>query len=109
MTRRPSVEHLKDAVILAYLDGELSRAAARRVKHHLESCWNCRSAATELERLAQIAFALLSGEDQTDKNQTGTAKDGFLRRKTKIDEMWDKGLGRSTSLFFQRPVVVRLG
>jgi hypothetical protein len=104
MKRRPSVEHLEDAVILAYLDGELSRAATRKAKHHLQSCWNCRSAAAELELLAQTAYALLSGGDEADTAQIGTAKAEFLRRKAKIDETWDKKLRLSTSLLFQPPV-----
>ena len=104
MKRKPSVEHLEDAVILAYLDGELSWAAARKTKHHLQSCWNCRSAAAELELLAQTAYALLSAGDEADTAQTGTAKAEFLRRRAKIDETWDKKLRRSTSMLFQRPV-----
>jgi anti-sigma factor RsiW len=104
MKRKPSVEHLEDAVILAYLDGELSRAVARKAKHHLESCWSCRSAAAELELLAQTAYALLSGEDEADTAQTGTANAEFLRRKAKIDETWDRKFRRSTSMLFQRPV-----
>src|ERR1039458_1005534 len=102
MTRKPSVEHLEDAIILAYLDGELSRAAARKSKHHLESCWNCRSAAAELEFLAETAYALVSGGDEADTVETGTANAEFLRRKAKIDETWDRKLRRSASLLFQR-------
>jgi hypothetical protein len=104
MKRRPSVEHLEHAVILAHLDGELSRAAARKAKQHLQSCWNCRSVAAELELLAQTAHTLLSGGDEDDTAQTGTAKAEFLRRKTKIDEIWDKEFRRSTFILFQRPV-----
>jgi hypothetical protein len=103
MTKRPSVEHLEDAVILAFLDGELSRAAARKTKHHLETCWNCRSAAGELELLAETAYALVSGGDEADIVRTGAAKAEFLRRKAKVDETWNKHLRPSTSLFFRRP------
>lgn len=101
MTRKHSIEHLKEVVILAYLDGELSRVAARTVKHHLESFWNCRSTAAELEMLAQTAYALLSGGKQADTVQKDTAKAQFLRRKAKIDEIWDKELRRSTCMPFQ--------
>ena len=104
MKSKLHVEHLEDAVILAYLDGELSWAAARKTKHHLQSCWNCRSAAAELELLAQTAYALLSSGDEADTVHTGTAKTEFLRRKAKIDETWDKKLRRGTSILFQRPV-----
>lgn len=104
MKRKPSVEHLEDAIILAYLDGELFRADARKAKQHLQSCWNCRSAAAELELLAQTAYALLSGSDESDTVQTSAAKAEFLRRKAKIDETWDKNLSRSTSMLFKLPI-----
>jgi anti-sigma factor RsiW len=104
MKSRPHVEHLEDVVILAFLDGELSRAAAKKAKHHLESCWNCRSAAAELELLAETACALLSDFDEADTVRTGTAKVEFLRRKVKMDETWNKQLRRSTSALFQRSI-----
>ena len=104
MKRKHSIEHLEDAVILAYLDGELSRADARMAKHHLQSCWNCRSAAAELELLAQTAYTLLSGVDEADMVQTAAAKAEFLRRKVKTDETSDEKLRRGTSILFQRPV-----
>ena len=103
MKRKPSVEHLEDAVILAYLDGELSRAASRKAKHHLQSCWKCRSAAAELELLAQTAYALLSGRNEADAAHAETAKAQFFRRKKEIDATWVRRLRRRTSLLFQRP------
>ena len=103
MRRNPSTEHLEDAVILAYLDGELSRAAARKARQHLQSCWNCRSATAELELLAQTAYALLAGGDELDAAHADTAKAEFLRRKAKIDATWVKKLRRSTSMLFQQP------
>src|SRR5579872_6444912 len=103
MKKKPSVEHLEQTLILAYLDGELSGAVARKAKHHLQSCWGCRSAAAELELLAQTANALLSGVDEGDAVRTAIAKTEFLRRKAKIDESWDKNLKRSTFVLFQRP------
>jgi anti-sigma factor RsiW len=104
MKRKPSVEHLEDAVILAFLDGELSRADSRKAKHHLQSCWKCRSAATELERLAQTAYELLSGGDAAGTVRTESANAEFLKRKAKTDETWNKRLRRSTRTLFQRPV-----
>jgi len=98
MKKKSSIEHLEDAVILAYLDGELSRAAARKVKQHLQSCWNCRSAAAELELLAQMAYALLAGRDEADAARAGTAKGEFLRRKAKIDTAWNDGSGHGKLL-----------
>jgi len=98
MRRKPSIEHLEDAVVLAYLDGELSRAAARKAKEHLQRCWSCRSAAAELELLAQMAYALLAGRDEADAARAGTAKGEFLRRKANIDTAWNDGWAHTTSL-----------
>jgi hypothetical protein len=98
MRRKPSIEHLEDAVILAYLDGELSRAAARKTKQHLQRCWSCRSAAAELELLAQTAYALLAGRDEADAARAATAKGEFLMRKAKIDTAWNDKSGYRTSL-----------
>ena len=98
MRRKSSIEHLEDVVILAYLDGELSRAATRKAKQHLQSCWKCRSAAAELELLAQTAYALLADRDELDAAQAGTAKAEFLRRKGKFDAAWNDGSGHRTSV-----------
>jgi hypothetical protein len=43
-------EHLTHDQLLQYIDGELKRSAARRVKEHLQACWSCRTA---LERLKE--------------------------------------------------------
>ena len=107
MKRKPSVEHLEDAVILAFLDGELSRSASRKAKCHLQSCWKCRSAAAELERLAQTAYALLSEADEADPAQTDTANAEFLRRKAKTDEAWGKRLIRVLRKIPRNPAFLR--
>lgn len=96
MRRKRSIEHLEDTVILAYLDGELSRAAKREATRHLQSCWRCRSAAAELEVLAQTAYSLLSDRDEPNAAQVGIAKASFLRRKAKIDADCSDGSGLRT-------------
>jgi anti-sigma factor RsiW len=106
MRRNPSIKHLEDEVILAHLDGELSRATARKAKQHLESCWYCRSVAAELELLVQTAYALLAGRDEADAAQTDAAKGEFLTRKAKIDATLLKKLRQSTSMLFQRPLAL---
>jgi hypothetical protein len=98
MRRKSSIEHLEDVVILAYLDGELSRAAARKARRHLQSCWKCRSTAAELELLAQTAYGLLADKDENDAAREITAKREFLGRKGKIDAAWKDESGRRTSL-----------
>src|SRR5947209_3089710 len=45
--------HSESTELLRYLDGELSRRRARRVRQHLEACWECRA---ELEQI-QAAVA----------------------------------------------------
>jgi anti-sigma factor RsiW len=42
-------EHPNDEALLAYLDGELSRARTRSIRNHLKSCWKCRFVLADLE------------------------------------------------------------
>lgn len=44
-----SQAHLEDGQLLRYLDGELPARQTRRVRGHLEACWECRAAVEELE------------------------------------------------------------
>src|SRR4051812_5504918 len=41
--------HPEDGVLLRYLDGELPARKSRQVRGHLEACWQCRTAAEDLE------------------------------------------------------------
>jgi len=41
--------HMPDSVLLAHLDGELSRADAENTRAHLETCWSCRRRLSALE------------------------------------------------------------
>jgi anti-sigma factor RsiW len=41
--------HLEDGQLLRYLDGELPSRQTRRVRGHIEACWECRAAVEELE------------------------------------------------------------
>jgi hypothetical protein len=41
--------HPEDGQLLHYLDGELPSGESRRVRGHLEACWECRAAVEELE------------------------------------------------------------
>jgi anti-sigma factor RsiW len=70
-----------DTVLLAYLDAELPRAAARSTKQHLQTCWKCRAALAELELQAQAASKLLNHQDESDIMRAKAAKAKFLERK----------------------------
>jgi hypothetical protein len=41
--------HPEEGLLLRYLDGEAPARKLRQVKRHLEACWECRTAAEELE------------------------------------------------------------
>ena len=41
--------HPEDGLLLRYLDGEAPGRKLRQVKSHLEACWECRTAAEELQ------------------------------------------------------------
>ena len=42
--------HPERELLLPYLDGELSLRQARRVRRHVEACWECRSELEELQK-----------------------------------------------------------
>jgi hypothetical protein len=42
--------HPEEGLLLRYLDGEAPARKLRQVKRHLEACWECRTAAEELEQ-----------------------------------------------------------
>jgi hypothetical protein len=41
--------HPEDGLLLRYLDGEMPARKSRQVRGHLEACWQCRTAAEDLE------------------------------------------------------------
>src|SRR6266545_1361925 len=46
----PAQGHPEHLDLLRYLDGELKGGEARRVKRHLETCWECRTEVEEMEK-----------------------------------------------------------
>jgi hypothetical protein len=42
--------HPDEGALLRHLDGELPAAEAREIERHLEACWQCRTAADELQK-----------------------------------------------------------
>lgn len=44
-----TVRHPEDGALLQYLDGELGRRQARKVREHLKACWQCRAELEELQ------------------------------------------------------------
>jgi hypothetical protein len=54
--------HLDHQQMLAYLDGELSRAETHRAAEHLHSCWTCR---TEVEHLKDDITTILDSQKGT--------------------------------------------
>lgn len=53
--------HLTPQQMLAYIDGELSRTAARNVNGHLHSCWTCLA---EMERLKGDITTILDAQNE---------------------------------------------
>lgn len=54
--------HLNPQQLLAYIDGELSRAEMRRAEKHLHSCWTC---LTEMERLKDGIATILQAQNES--------------------------------------------
>jgi anti-sigma factor RsiW len=54
-------------LLSAYLDGELTQAAAQRVRIHLEDCAECRAAYAELEKLRRVTAEMKFAGPPEDK------------------------------------------
>jgi len=74
-----SREHLADEVLVAYLDGEMSKARMRAIRAHLNLCWKCRSALAELETAAEDASRLLAERSKDEIDRSLQARERFLR------------------------------
>jgi predicted anti-sigma-YlaC factor YlaD len=85
MRRRTSPEHPNDEALLAYLDGEMSRAQARRILNHLKICWQCRYVLADLESQAEMVCRLLSAQRGSNIDRTAKAKEAFLRWRTSLE------------------------
>jgi len=74
-----SREHLADEVLVAYLDGETSKARMRAIRAHLNLCWKCRSALAELESAAEAASRLLAERSKDEIDRSLQARERFLQ------------------------------
>lgn len=54
--------HLTPQQMLAFIDGELSKAEARHVDEHLHSCWTC---LTEVDRLKNDIATILDAHHES--------------------------------------------
>jgi anti-sigma factor RsiW len=72
-------EHLSDEALVAYLDGEMSKARMRAIRAHLNLCWKCRSALAELETAAEAASRLLAERSKDEIDRSFQAQERFLR------------------------------
>ena len=79
MRTNRSREHLADEVLVAYLDGEMSKERMRAIRAHLNLCWKCRSALTELETAAEAASRLLAERTEDEIDRSLQAQERFLR------------------------------
>lgn len=85
MRTNRSREHLNDEALVAYLDGEVSKARTRVIRAHLSLCWKCRSALTELETTAEAASRLLAERSKDEVDRSLQAQERFLRWKTTFE------------------------
>jgi anti-sigma factor RsiW len=74
-----SREHLADEILVAFLDGEMSKSQLRAIQNHLNLCWKCRSALTELETAAEATSRLLAERSKDEIDRSIRARERFLR------------------------------
>ena len=85
MRSNRSREHLKDEILLAYLDGEMSNTRVRAIRTHLKTCWKCRAALAELESQAEAISRLLAERSQDEIDRSVQAREKFLRWRTAFE------------------------
>ena len=74
-----SREHLPDEILVAFLDGEMSKSRIRAIQNHLNLCWKCRSALAELENAAEATSRLLAERSEDEIDRSLQARERFLR------------------------------
>jgi anti-sigma factor RsiW len=90
-------EHFNDEALLAFLDGELSRARTYSIRNHLKCCWKCRCVLADLESQAQMISSLLSVELDSDNHRSIRAKGKFLRWRDSFEERQRSFFGKRRS------------
>lgn len=86
MRRITSTEHPNDEALLAFLDGELSKARIPAIRNHLKICWKCRSMLAQLESQAETIARLLSTQLDSDISRSHKAKEKFLEWRTSFEK-----------------------
>jgi len=94
-------EHPNDEALLAYLDGELSKARTRSIRNHLKSCWKCRFVLADLESQAQTISRLLSAKLDSDPDRFVNAKEKFSRWRASFEKR-QKSFFRKTTILVAR-------
>ena len=85
MRTNRSREHLADEVLVAFLDGEMSKSQIRAIQNHLNLCWKCRSALTELETAAEATSRLLAERSNDEIDRSLHARERFLQWKATFE------------------------
>ena len=80
-----SREHLADEILVAFLDGEMSKSQIRAIQNHLDLCWKCRSALAELETTAEATSRLLAERPKDEIDRSLQARERFLQWRTAFE------------------------
>ena len=88
MRTNRSREHLADEILVAFLDGEMSKSQVRAIQDHLNLCWKCRSALTELETAAEATSRLLAERSKDEIDRSLQALERFLQWRAAFEAHW---------------------
>ena len=84
--RRMRSGHCSSEMLLAYVDGELSRRTAKKVQLHLESCWECRARLTDLDNQAQEIARRSAQQTFPSPARIATARSDFFARVSECEQ-----------------------
>jgi anti-sigma factor RsiW len=89
MTIDKMPKHPNDEQLLAYLDGELTKAKLRAIREHLKRCWKCRTLQADLEAHVEFISRMLSPHRGVDSDRSARAEKHFLERKKAFEKRND--------------------
>ena len=103
-----NAQHLHNAQIVAYLDGELPHAELESVRAHLEKCWTCRSwvgvVQNSIDRFVETRKTLLPADTAFDETRVEQFRQRLARHaaESEASASWADRLAESWAMWGNR-------
>jgi hypothetical protein len=101
--------HIKDGVLRAYIDKELTIERDQKVVQHLEACPTCRERLTRIRSGVELAKAVFPSVNVNEPNITLSKQTARTRLRHKIDQKEKMPMWRNLTNSKLRPMYIGLG